>query len=115
MPGLAARLFRPGSPQALALLRAAWPLAVGPDLARRTEILAIERNTLRLRVPDARWRNGLHRMQPEILARLRSVAGELAPGRLGFTEGPAPASPAAPEPAPVLHDAPAAPAPPALT
>jgi hypothetical protein len=98
--GLAARIFKPGSPQALALLRAAWPLAVGPDLARRTELLAIERNTLRLRVPDARWRSVLHRMQPEILSRLRGVAGELAPARLGFTEGPGPArsTPEAPEP-----------------
>jgi len=99
VPQLAPRLFKPGSPQALALLRAAWPLAVGPDLARRTELLAIERDTLRLRVPDARWRKVLHRMQHEILGRLRGVAGDLAPRRLGFTEGPMAAPEPAPEPA----------------
>lgn len=97
--GLAARLFPPGSAQALAFLREAWPRAVGADLARRTEVLAIERGTLRLRVPDARWRKVLHRMQREILSRLREVAGELAPRRMAFTEAPAPAG-AEPEPAP---------------
>ncbi len=85
---LAARLFAPGSPQALALLKAAWPHAVGADVARRTEVVAIEGTTLRLRVPDAGWRKVLHRMQGEILTRLRSVAGDLAPRRLGFMEGP---------------------------
>jgi len=84
----AARLFKPGSAQALALLRAAWPLAVGPDVARRTQVVTLEGVTLRLRVPDARWRKVLHRMQDEILMRLRVVAGDLAPRRLGFMEGP---------------------------
>lgn len=85
--GLAARLFGRGSPHILDLLRAAWPRAVGLDLARRTEVLAVEGVTLRVRVPDARWRRVLHHMQPDILARLRQVAGPLAPRRLGFVEG----------------------------
>lgn len=84
--GLAARIFRP-EPARLALLKSAWPLAVGPELARRTEVLAFEGRTLRVRVPDAGWRKVLHRMQPQILARLRAVAGELGPARLGFSEG----------------------------
>ena len=85
---LAARIFGRGTPQALALLRTAWPRAVGLDLARRTELLAIEGRTLRVKVPDARWRKVLHRMQPELLARLRDLAGDLAPRRIGFSEGP---------------------------
>ena len=85
--GLAARLFQPGSPHALELLRAAWPRVVGPELSRRTEVLALEASTLRVRVPDARWRSVLHRMQGELLSRLRAVAGEAAPRRLGFVEG----------------------------
>lgn len=93
--GLAARLFPPGSAQALAFLRAAWPRAVGADLARRTEVLACEGGTLRLRVPDARWRKVLHRMQREILGRLRGVAGGVAPRRLAFTEGPVAEAPGA--------------------
>ena len=83
----AARLFG-GSPERVrALLRAAWPLAVGPELSRRTEVLGIERGPLRIRVPDGRWRLVLHGMQPEILTRLRQIAGSLAPWRIGFVEG----------------------------
>jgi hypothetical protein len=82
-----ARVFGRGTPAALALLKAAWPSAVGPELARRTEVLALEGSAMRVRIPDARWRKVLHRMQPEILERLRGVAGDLAPRRLGFSEG----------------------------
>jgi hypothetical protein len=84
---LAARLFGSSPARTLALLQAAWPQAVGPELARRTSVMGVERGTLRVRVPDAAWRKVLHRLQPQILARLREVAGELAPSRLGFLEG----------------------------
>jgi hypothetical protein len=86
-PGLGSRLFGSSRLRALDLLRAMWPLAVGSDLARRTELVVLEGTTLRVRVPDARWRKELHRMQPQILARLRASAGDLAPRRLGFMEG----------------------------
>jgi Dna[CI] antecedent DciA-like protein len=84
---LAARLFGASPARTLALLEAAWPLAVGPELARRTEVLGIEGGTLRVRVPDAGWRKVLHRMQPQILGHLREIAGDLAPKRMGFVEG----------------------------
>lgn len=84
---LARRLFPPGSPQRLELVRAAWPLAVGEDLARRTEVLALEGRTLRVRVPDASWRKVLHRLRGQILGQLAAVAGSAAPDRLGFQEG----------------------------
>ncbi len=80
-------LFPPGSPQALALLEAAWPKVVGPELARRTAVVGIEGTTLRIRVPEGQWRKSLHRMQGEVIARLRALAGEVAPRRLGFMEG----------------------------
>lgn len=83
----AARLFGGAPERVRALMRAAWPLAVGPELSRRTEVLGIERGTLRVRVPDARWRIVLHGMQPDILRRLREIAGSLAPWRIGFVEG----------------------------
>ena len=47
----------------------------------------MEGGTLRVRVPDASWRKVLHRMQPQILGRLRELAGDLAPRRMGFVEG----------------------------
>jgi hypothetical protein len=88
---------------------------VGADLARRTEVVALEAGTLRIRVPDARWRNVLHRMRVQILAQLRAVALDLAPARLGFLEAsvpmpelpalPAPTVPAAPLPLPPLPPA----------
>jgi hypothetical protein len=84
---VAARLFGGAPERVRALLNAAWPLAVGPELARRTEVLGIERGTLRIRVPDARWRTVLHGMQPDILRRLREIAGSLAPWRIGYVEG----------------------------
>jgi hypothetical protein len=97
-----------GPERALVLLRAAWPAAVGADLARRTEVVALQAGTLRIRVPDARWRNVLHRMRAQILSQLRAVAGDLAPARLGFLEASTPMPelaalpvPAAPAAAPV--------------
>jgi hypothetical protein len=91
-------LFGGSKERTLALLRAAWPKAVGPELARRTEVLALEGEALRLRVPDASWRRHLLQMRGPILARLREVAGPLTPYRLSFTEGglaPAGLAPAA--------------------
>jgi Dna[CI] antecedent DciA-like protein len=80
----AAGLF--GAERTLLLLRATWPLAVGPSLAERTEVVGLEGRTLIVRVPDARWRKILHR--------LRREAGPRAPRALGFVEaastGPAP-------------------------
>ncbi|HJS57178.1 MAG TPA: DciA family protein [Vicinamibacteria bacterium] len=83
---LAASVFG-GEAARLALLRALWPLAVGPDVARRSEVIALDNEALRVRVPDARWRRALFRMQRDILVRLRRSAGRLAPARLGFVEG----------------------------
>jgi hypothetical protein len=97
--GLASRIFGSEPARRLALIKSAWPFAVGPELARRTEVLALEGRTLRVRVPDAGWRKALHRMQPQIVARLRSVAGDLGPSRLGFSEGQV-AAPAETKPAP---------------
>jgi len=91
---LAARLFGSSPERALALMRAAWPAAVGPELARRTELVGFDSGVLRVRVPDATWRRGLLRMRGEILGRLRAIAGRAAPRSLGFVEGPVAAAPA---------------------
>lgn len=101
-PDLAARLFGSSPERLLALMRAAWPAAVGPELARRTEVVALDSGVLQVRVPDATWRKGLVRMRGDILRRLRGIAGRAAPRSLGFVEGrvaanaPAPAAAAAP-------------------
>lgn len=92
-PDLATRLFGASPERALALMRAAWPAAVGPELARRTEVVALDRGILRIRVPDTTWQRGLVKMRGDILARLRRVAGAAAPRALGFVEGPLSAPP----------------------
>ena len=86
-PRLRGELVGARGERTLVLLRDAWPAAVGEELARRTELIALEAGTLRVRVPDAGWRKVLHRMRSDILARLGGVAGEFAPRRLGFMEG----------------------------
>ena len=111
--GLAARLFE-AEPARLALIKSAWPFAVGPELARRTEVLALEGRTLRVRVPDGGWRKALHRMQPQIVARLRTIAGPLGPSRLGFSEGQV-AVPAENRPAASAEGGPPAPLDPEVT
>ena len=82
-----------GPERALPLLRAAWPLAVGPRLAERTDVLSLEGRTLIVRVPDARWRKILHRLRREILQRLAEIAGPWAPRALGFAEAASPLAP----------------------
>jgi hypothetical protein len=112
-PDLAARLFGGRPEHTLALLRSAWPVAVGSDLARRTQLVALDDGILRVKVSDARWQRTLLRMRAEILVRLRGVAAGAAPRGLGFVVG---ALATAPEPPPagppdVLPDVPPAPAP----
>lgn len=99
-PDLAARLFGARPEAALALLRAVWPGAVGEELSRRTEVVALDKGVLRIRVADLRWQRTLQRMRRPILGRLRRVAGQVAPSQLGFVTGEVAASAA---PAPEIH------------
>jgi hypothetical protein len=93
-PDLAARLFGSSPERTLTLMRAAWPVAVGPELARRTDVVSLDAGVLRIRVPDATWQRGLARMRGDIMRRLREIAGAAAPRSLGFVLGSVPASPA---------------------
>ncbi len=105
--GTLVRQFTRDPARLLALVQAVWPVAVGSALAGRTRVEGLAGQTLRVRVPDAAWRRTLHRMQPQVLARLRDLLGEAAPRRLGFSEGglpepePTPPPAAAPAPAPL--------------
>ncbi len=110
-PDFAARLFGTRPEHALALLRAAWPAAVGPELARRTEVVALDRGLLRIKVPDAGWQKNLQRIRADILSRLRRVAGGTAPYALGFVVGPVAPGP---EPVPPAPPGPPPRVPPAL-
>jgi Dna[CI] antecedent, DciA len=105
-PDLAARLFGAKPEHTLALLRAAWPTAVGEELARRTQVVALDRGVLRVMVPDVRWQRSLLRVRGDILARLRTVAGRASPRMLGFVTGPvADSAPKATPASPVVDHA----------
>ena len=91
---LASQLFGRKPEHVLLLLRAAWPAVVGPELARRTQVVGLEGRTLRVRVPDAGWRKVLHRMNRDILTRLYTMVGSLAPSALGLQEGQVVGAPA---------------------
>ncbi len=98
--GSVARQFVGDPARLLALVQAVWPVAVGESVARRTRVEGLAGQTLRVRVPDAAWRRTLHRMQPQVLARLRDLLGAAAPRRLGFSEGGLPALEPTPPPPP---------------
>jgi hypothetical protein len=89
-------LFRATPARRLTLLKAAWPVAVGPEMARRSEVVALDGARARIRVADATWRRSLWRMRGDLLARLRKVAGAAAPYALSFVEGPVAAPPGRP-------------------
>ena len=88
--------------RALPLVQACWPAAVGPRLAERTQVLALDGGTLVVRVPDARYTRILFRLRREILERLRLSLGRRAPRQLGFVESATP-SPAPPPPMPPVE------------
>jgi hypothetical protein len=113
-PDLARRLFGERPEHTLALLRAAWPAAVGPEIARRTEVVAFDRGVLRVKVPDPGWQKNLLRVRGDILGRLRRIAGQAAPHALGFVQGPLAEAPAPPSPPPSPPPVRAPEAPPAV-
>ena len=97
---LAADLFGAAPVRRLVFLKAAWPAAVGAELARRSEVVALDGDLLRIQVPDAIWRKSLWRMRSDLLTRLRRIAGSAAPHALGFAEGLVTGNPREPIPPP---------------
>jgi hypothetical protein len=109
---LGAEIFRATPARRLTLLKAAWPAAVGPELARRSEVVALDGDLVRIRVTDAIWRRSLWRMRKDLITRLRAIAGRAAPHALSFVEGPV--TPRAEPPAPKARVVEAVPLPPVV-
>jgi hypothetical protein len=86
-PKTAQRLFGASRSSGYMLVRSLWPLVVGPGIASRTEVVALQERTLRVRVTDTRWMRVLHRMQRVIIVRLAQHLGAAAPNQIGFVEG----------------------------
>jgi hypothetical protein len=85
-------LGRFGPTSGMAPLVAAWPGAVGPEIARNAWPARIARDgTLHVHTQDSIWAFELTTRVEEILTRL----GKLAPRRLSFAPGPLPEPPLA--------------------
>ena len=68
----------------LAAVQAAWDGALGGQLAARAEPVSERAGTLMIECIDAVWAQELDLMQDQLLSRLRSELGELAPTSLRF-------------------------------
>src|SRR5215472_13027816 len=67
-----------------AVLAAAWPDAVGADVARRTRTAAFRDGTLNVLTPSSAWSHQLTFLTPTILERLRDRCPTIAVRRLRF-------------------------------
>jgi len=52
---------------------AAWPLACGANVAKRTKALELNAGTLRVQVPDAGWRGQLSDFSPQYASTLNAI------------------------------------------
>jgi hypothetical protein len=84
---VARELGRFGPASGMAPLIEAWPLAVGPEIARNAWPARLARDgTLHVHTQDSIWAFELTTRAEEILTRL----GKVAPRRLAFAPGPLP-------------------------
>lgn len=80
-------------------LVAAWPQAVGTEIARNAWPARLARDgTLHVSTSSSTWAFELTQLEPDVLGRLRAKLGEAVPKKLRFAPGPLPA-PAAEPPA----------------
>lgn len=70
------------TPQEVA--KAAWPAAVGPRIAARTQAVALVGDKLLVEVEDSVWQRQLSTLKGQILKRLEDVAGTGAPKDVEF-------------------------------
>ena len=88
-PRQAAAAFRAAREQAaprtpLAAVQGAWSTAVGEQLAAKATPVSERQGTLTIECADAVWSQELDLMQDQLLERLRTELGELAPSALKF-------------------------------
>ena len=92
-------LGRFGPAAGMAEIVAAWPAAVGPQIADQAWPSRLARDgTLHIAVSSSVWAFELTQLEGEIHTRLADVVGELAPARLRFAIGRLPETGLDPEP-----------------
>ena len=82
----------------LELIGLKWPVAVGDELAARSEAASLEDGILTVRVTDAAWGRMIMKLQAEIRSRLNAAMGFRAVKRIRFVKDGKPLS--IPEPPP---------------
>lgn len=75
------------------LAAAAWPAAVGKQVAARTRVLRVEERRLVVAVEDVLYQRNLQSLSRQILANLRDLAGSAAPESIEFVLAPQRRSP----------------------
>ena len=84
-------LDRFGPAAGIAELVAAWPVAVGPAVARNAWPARLARDgTLHVTTSSAAWAFELAQLAPELLTRLATAARDAAPAALRFKVGAVP-------------------------
>ena len=90
-PAVRRELERYGGAGEMADVVAAWPTAVGAELARQAWPARRGRDgTLHVATSSSTWAFELRHLEAMILARLADSLGERAPARLRFAAGPVP-------------------------
>lgn len=88
---VARELSRFGPAAGMAKLVEAWPVAVGPTIARNAWPARIARDgTLHVATSSSAWAFELGQLQEEIVRRLRAATGAAAPSKLRFAVGKLP-------------------------
>src|SRR5207302_5277504 len=72
---LAARVLKGTNPEEAVML--AWPLACGSAVAERSQAVAFENGTLRVRVPDRGWQSQLEAFSTQYSHKLSSLTGSV--------------------------------------
>jgi hypothetical protein len=75
------------------LAAAAWPAAVGKQVAARTRVLRVEERRLIVAVEDILYQRNLQSLTRQILANLRDLVGSAAPESIEFVLAPQRRSP----------------------
>lgn len=74
----------PGAVRPDGLARAAWPPAVGPKVAARTEAVWFSEGRLVVEVEDGTWQRQLAALKGQILKRLEDMLGQPLVGEIEF-------------------------------
>lgn len=66
------------------IVRAAWTHLVGQQIAARSHVFRLYRETLIVHVPDRAWQRQLHRLERQLLDRINRLLGRSAVQAIDF-------------------------------